>query len=44
MNSNSFHIKLKDKNSINLNENNILELFKLNAGNKIINKGKKICK
>jgi len=41
MNSNSIHIKLKDKKNINLKKNNILELFKLSAGNNIINKEKK---
>ena len=31
------HIRLKDKNNINLNKNKILELFKLSIGNNIIN-------
>ena len=39
------HIRLKDKNNINLNKNKILELFKLSIGNNIIylnyNKNKK---
>ena len=38
---NCIHIKLKDKSNINLNKNKIHELFKLSAGNNIINKNKK---
>ena len=37
MASHFFLIKLKDKNYINLNNNRILELFKLSFGNKITN-------
>jgi len=45
MKCNSIHFKLKDKNNINLNNNKILELFKLSIGNNIYikdyNKNKK---
>ena len=45
MKCNFIHIKLKNKSDINLNRNKILELFKLSAGNNIIdlyyNKNKK---
>ena len=37
MKINYIHIKLKDINNNNLNENKILELFKLSIGNNIIN-------
>ena len=32
---NNIHIKLKDKSKINLNNNRIIELFKLSLGNKV---------
>ena len=35
MKFNFFHFKLKDKDNINLNNNKILELFKLSVGNNI---------
>ena len=37
MKCNFIHMKLKDKRKINLNINKVLELFKLSAGNNIIN-------
>jgi len=37
MKANFIHLKFKDKNNINLNNNKILELFKLSVGNNIIN-------
>ena len=37
MKCNFIHIKLKDKNNININKNKILELLKLSIGNNIIN-------
>ena len=37
MKYNFIHIKLKDINKINLNDNKVLDLFKLSLGNNITN-------